>query len=41
MKELITAFSDATVNRLRNHETWNKESIQARSKLIADKMQTV
>ncbi len=26
---------------LRNHETWNKKSIQARSKLLADKMQTV
>lgn len=36
------ASSPLALNQsLRNHETWNKESIQARSKLIADKMQTV
>ncbi|WP_422767930.1 GmrSD restriction endonuclease domain-containing protein [Photobacterium leiognathi subsp. mandapamensis] len=36
------ASSPLTLNQsLRNHETWNKESIQARSKLLADKMQTV
>ncbi|HCE3068941.1 DUF262 and DUF1524 domain-containing protein [Vibrio vulnificus] len=36
------ASSPLTLNQsLRDHDTWNKESIQARSKLLADKMQTV
>lgn len=36
------ASSPLTLNQsLRDHNTWNKESIQARSKLLADKMQTV
>ncbi|MDD9156295.1 DUF262 and DUF1524 domain-containing protein [Aliivibrio sp. S4TY2] len=36
------ASSPLALNQsLRNHETWNKESIQDRSKLLADKMQTV
>ncbi|HHY0605814.1 TPA: GmrSD restriction endonuclease domain-containing protein [Vibrio parahaemolyticus] len=36
------ASSPLTLNQsLRAHDTWNKESIQARSKLLADKMQTV
>lgn len=36
------ASSPLTLNQsLRSHETWNKDSIQARSKLLADKMQTV
>ncbi|HFI9374578.1 TPA: DUF262 domain-containing protein, partial [Vibrio parahaemolyticus] len=36
------ASSPLTLNQnLRDHDTWNKESIQARSRLLADKMQTV
>ncbi|WP_274020829.1 DUF262 and DUF1524 domain-containing protein [Vibrio parahaemolyticus] len=36
------ASSPLALNQsLRDHDTWNKESIQARSKLLADKMQTV
>ncbi|HBC3950704.1 GmrSD restriction endonuclease domain-containing protein [Vibrio parahaemolyticus] len=36
------ASSPLTLNQsLRDHDTWNKESIQARSKLLAVKMQTV
>ncbi|OCH27632.1 hypothetical protein A6E13_07755 [Aliivibrio fischeri] len=36
------ASSPLALNQsLRNHETWNKKSIQARSKLLADKMQTI
>ncbi|EHK9043272.1 DUF262 domain-containing protein [Vibrio vulnificus] len=36
------ASSPLTLSQsLRDHDTWNKESIQARSKLLADKMQTV
>ncbi|RYU81654.1 DUF262 and DUF1524 domain-containing protein [Aliivibrio finisterrensis] len=36
------ASSPLALNQsLRNHETWNKESTQDRSKLLADKMQTV
>ena len=36
------ASSPLALNQsLRNNETWNKESIQDRSKLLADKMQTV
>ncbi|HHP0448212.1 TPA: GmrSD restriction endonuclease domain-containing protein [Vibrio harveyi] len=36
------ANSPLTLNHsLRSYETWNKDSIQARSQLLADKMQTV
>ena len=36
------ASSPLTLNQsLRSHETWNKDCIQDRSKLLADKMQTV